>query len=79
VLFGWLVFKPLIFVSVQVEGECVDGEELRLQLPAEEDINKAVVMNREAGTVNLRKLSSPCSVFFLLSLSLPLDVYCSIH
>jgi hypothetical protein len=50
--------RLLIGQNVQVEGECVDGEELRLQLPAEEDINKAVVMNREAGTVNLHRMQS---------------------
>lgn len=44
---------------VQVEGECVDGEELRIKLLAEEDISKSVESNREAWTADLGMSSSP--------------------
>lgn len=42
---------------VQVEGECFDGEELRIQLPAEEDISKSIVQNKEEECTNLGRLS----------------------
>lgn len=41
---------------VQVEGECIDGDELRIQLPAEEDIKKLVESKRDDATTNLGSL-----------------------
>lgn len=38
---------------MQVEGECIDGEEMRIQLPAEEDISKSIVLNKEHEHTNL--------------------------
>lgn len=32
-----------------MEGECVDGEELRIHLPTEDEINKSVIVKRETG------------------------------
>jgi hypothetical protein len=40
-------------VVILVEGEGVDGEELRVKLPADEDISKSIVLNRENDVSNL--------------------------
>ncbi|KAG0590030.1 hypothetical protein KC19_1G065500 [Ceratodon purpureus] len=50
--------RVLIGDIVEVEGEGVDGEELRVKLPADEDISKKVVLNRENDHSNLERMQS---------------------
>lgn len=40
-------FWVMDYVLLQVEGECIDGDELRISLPAEEVISKLVVSKRD--------------------------------
>jgi alpha-glucosidase len=50
--------RLLIGENVQVEGECIDGDELRIKLPAEDDIKKLVVSKRDDATTNLDRIQS---------------------
>nr|PNR55777.1 hypothetical protein PHYPA_006674 [Physcomitrium patens] len=41
-----LKVRVLVGENVQVEGECIDGGELRIQLPTTEDLSKLIMLNR---------------------------------
>jgi alpha-glucosidase len=45
--------RLLVGENVQVEGECIDGDELRIKLLPEEDITKKVVSKREDESTHL--------------------------
>ena len=55
-----------------MEGECVDGEELRIKLPVQEDYIKSIVLNLESDVSN----SGP---FYLQSKSICLKFYWISH
>jgi hypothetical protein len=52
-------FCNIVFI-VQVEGECIDGEELIIQLPAQEDISKSIVLKKENESSNLGQFCLLC-------------------
>jgi len=47
------------YIFLQVEGECIDGNELRIKLLAEEDISKKVVSSLEDESAHLGLYSVP--------------------
>ncbi|KAG0578554.1 hypothetical protein KC19_4G032600 [Ceratodon purpureus] len=59
-----LQVRLLIGEDVQVEGECVDGEELRIKLLGDEDVSKSIVSNREAWTADLDRKQSLLDTVF---------------
>lgn len=50
----------LVVEFEQVEGECLDGEELRLKVPSAAEINKTVTANHMQETRNIGVQSSLC-------------------